>query len=311
VVGSAAISIPACEHRLVNVVTRLGPLAAATALAAVACRSEAPFASYAWNDGTDCSAPVPDVVEIAEDTVVFRQPLCTNFEGPFLYLFLGTSRAILFDSGTKHFDMAAPVLAKVEAYEKRHGLTSYELVVAHTHSHGDHVGGDRFFDGRPGVTLVAHTQDDVATFFELPTWPDGAARFDLGGRVLDVLPLPGHDEAHILVYDAKERLLLTGDTLYPGRLYIEHWEQFRASAKRMATFASSHDVRWILGAHIELRSETNPDGTALDYEMGAAVHPGEHTPILAPDEAQKLASLVDAQGPTPVREASQHFILSP
>jgi hypothetical protein len=36
-----------------------------------------------------------------------------------------------------------------------------------------------------------------------------------------------------------------------------------------------------------------------------------HAPVLAPDEAQKLWTLVDAQGRYPRREASQHFILSP
>lgn len=279
------------------------------AAACVACSRDAAFESYAWNDGTDCSAPKADVVEIAEDTVVFRQPLCSNFEGPFLYLLFGDTRAILFDSGTQHFDMAEPVLAKVEEYAARHRLPSYELVVAHTHSHGDHVGGDRFFEQRGGVTLVGHTPDDVATFFALD--PDAAAPFDLGGRVLDVLPLPGHDAAHILVYDAKERLLLTGDTLYPGRLYVDVWDQFRASAERMATFVASHDVRFVLGAHIELRRETSSDGAAIQYPMGAAVHANEHTPILAPDEATKLWTLVDAQGDAPRREASEHFILWP
>lgn len=289
-------------------------------VASGACGKEAGFAAHAWNDGSDCAAPAPEVVELAEDTIVFRQPLCVNFEGPFLYLLLGRSRALLLDSGTKFSDMATPVLAAVRRYQARHGLTSYELVVAHTHSHGDHVGGDRFFEGERGVTLVGPTQDEVAAFFGLDrqttdtgtrAWPDTTARFDLGGRVLDVLPLPGHDEAHILVYDEKERLLLTGDTLYPGRLYIEDWDEYRASVQRMATFAASHEVRSILGAHIELQRDTSPDGLAIDYEMGAAVHPHEHTPVLAADEATKLWNLVDAQGAEPRREASQHFILSP
>jgi glyoxylase-like metal-dependent hydrolase (beta-lactamase superfamily II) len=142
-------------------------------------------------------------------------------------------------------------------------------------------------------------------------WPDTAARFDLGGRLLDVLPLPGHEPSHILVYDAKERLLFTGDTLYPGRLYVDDWRSFRASTKRLAEFASSHDVRYVLGAHIELRRETNPDGTARDYEFEARTHPSEHSLVLGPDEPAKLWAKVDAQGGSPRIEASTNFIIYP
>jgi glyoxylase-like metal-dependent hydrolase (beta-lactamase superfamily II) len=293
-----------------------------SALVLAACREPTPeLESYRWNDGIECSAETPDVVRLADDTYVFRQPLCANFEGPFLYLFLGRSRALLLDSGTPASNMATHVLAQVDAYKSKHGLDAYELVVAHTHSHGDHIGGDRFFAERPDVTIVKYQPSDVASFFGLERqttetgeqreWPDTAARFDLGERVLDVLPLPGHNDAHILVYDAKERLLMTGDTLYPGRLYVDDWPQFRASAKRMADFAASHDVRHVLGAHIELKRERNPDGTANDYEMGGALHADEHTLVLAPDEPSKLWKLVEAQGETPRREAHEHFILYP
>lgn len=72
---------------------RAAPVAAlAVALATEACRcdedafrtittttSELP--NHKWNDGVDCSAPKPDVVQLADDTFIFRQPLCVNFEG--------------------------------------------------------------------------------------------------------------------------------------------------------------------------------------------------------------------------------------
>jgi glyoxylase-like metal-dependent hydrolase (beta-lactamase superfamily II) len=305
-------------------------LVAAVALTATACRCgkdsfqtivTSDLRNHAWNDGVDCSVPTPDVVQLAEDTFVFRQSLCVNFEGPFLYLFLGHSKALLLDSGTRASNMAIPVLAKVDEYKAKHGLTSYPLIVAHTHSHIDHVGGDRYFAERSDVTVVKHRRHQVAAFFDLERqttesgeerrWPDTSARFDLGERVLDILPLPGHDAAHILVYDAKERLLITGDTLYPGRLYVEDWDHFRASAKRLSDFAASHDVRYVLGAHIELKSERNSDGTASDYEMGEPVHRNEHTLVLAADEPTKLWQLVEAQGEIPRREASQNFILVP
>ncbi|HWB78178.1 MAG TPA: MBL fold metallo-hydrolase [Nannocystaceae bacterium] len=300
---------------------RLRDTLAIAVLGLAGCREPTDLSSYPWHDGVDCSTAAPDVVQLSDDTFVFRQPLCANFEGPFLYLFLGRTNALLLDSGTAASNMAIPVLAKVDEYRAKHGLDAYELVVAHTHSHGDHVGGDRFFAERSDVTVVGRQQSEVARFFgldrqttgagEARTWPNTSARFDLGERVLDVLPLPGHDAAHLLVYDAKERLLLTGDTLYPGRLYIDVWPEFRASTKRLAEFAATHDVRWVLGAHIELQRERNADGTASDYEMGAAVHANEHPLVLPPDEPAKLWTMVETMGETPRREASEHFIVYP
>jgi len=49
-------------------------------------------------------------------------------------------------------------------------------------------------------------------------WPDRSVSFDLGGRVLEVLGSPGHHPAAITVYDPWTGVLLTGDTVYPGRL---------------------------------------------------------------------------------------------
>ena len=54
----------------------------------------------------------------------------------------------------------------------------------------------------------------VSGCFGITNWPNQIAQYDLGGRVLDVVPLPGHEEAHIAVFDRDRGLLLTGDTLY-------------------------------------------------------------------------------------------------
>ena len=46
------------------------------------------------------------------------------------------------------------------------------------------------------------------------------ADIDLGDRVIDVIPIPGHEKSSIALYDRQTGVLLTGDTLYPGRLYV-------------------------------------------------------------------------------------------
>jgi len=89
----------------------------------------------------------------------------------------------------------------------------------------------------------------VKQFLALPDWPNGAAAIDLGGgRVLGVIPTPGHEPSHITLYDQHERLLLTGDTPYPGLLVLDSGQTHRNSIGRFAAFiGASHPVKWLLG----------------------------------------------------------------
>jgi hydroxyacylglutathione hydrolase len=246
-----------------------------------------------WDDGTDPSTPTHQVHWYDDRTAIIRQALHTNFEGPFLYLLLGDERALLLDTGTGH----APLRPLVEKLAGER-----QLVVAHTHSHGDHVGGDGEFD-----EVVGKTADDVAQYFGFADWPDGVVQFDLGGRVLDIVAIPGHHASHIATYDRNTRLLFSGDSLYPGRLYVFDWPAFRASVARLAEFvADGNPVDWILGAHIELTNEPGQD-----YEMGAAKHPDEHELQLPPDVLTELATVVAEAGEEPVRIDRDHFIVYP
>jgi glyoxylase-like metal-dependent hydrolase (beta-lactamase superfamily II) len=246
-----------------------------------------------WDDGTHPASPEYQVHWYDERTVIIRQALRTNFEGPFIYLLLGTERALLVDTGTGDAKLR-PVVDEL--------LTGQELIVAHTHSHGDHVGGDAEFE-----SVVGRSAEDVAAYFGIADWPNEVVELDLGDRVLHIIPIPGHHVSHIAVYDRATRLLFSGDSLYPGRLYVSDWPAFRASVRRLAAFvAAGNPVQWIVGAHIEL---TNRPGE--DYEMGSAVHPDEHELQLPPAVLTELAQVLDEAGPDPVRIVRDHFIVYP
>ncbi len=251
-----------------------------------------------WIDGTACaSEPKIQTWDYGEGTWIVRQSLCTNFEGPFVYLFVGQTKALLVDTGTGAVDLESEV-TKILAGK------DVELVVAHSHSHGDHVGGDGQFKGQPKTTVVGTSTSAVKQFFQI----DGtnATTFDLGGRVIDVVPIPGHQAAHLAFYDAKTKLLLTGDTLYPGRLYIDDWNAYKASVPRLVAFVDAgHPVSYVLGAHIEL-PKTGPD-----YAQGAKAHPNEHALELADADLRELDAVVKAQGAQPTRTVRPNFILSP
>jgi glyoxylase-like metal-dependent hydrolase (beta-lactamase superfamily II) len=110
----------------------------------------------------------------------------------------------------------------------------------------------------------------VRGYFGFKNWPSGQGRIELGGRELTVLPIPGHQDESVAVYDTQTGWLLTGDTVYPGRLYVFDWDAYRASVHRLAEFTRTHQVSAVLGTHIEM-SKT----AGKDYPMGSTYQPDE------------------------------------
>jgi hydroxyacylglutathione hydrolase len=219
--------------------------------AAIAVQPSSIFAQ-AWNSGIDPDEPAFQVQEIDANTFVLRQSLRTSFEAPFLYLLIGEDKALLIDTGAE----GADTRAEVDRLLADTGHAGLPLVVMHTHGHGDHVGGDAGFAGRPDTIVVGHTTDDVAGFFGIDRWPDDVGTLDLGGRKVDVLPTPGHHASHVMVYDAATRIMFSGDAIYPGRLYFvcEEAGEYAASLDRVADFAKTHQINWLLGGHVEMKA---------------------------------------------------------
>lgn len=235
--------------------------------------------------------PLLQVHAAGEGFWVLRQSRRSNFEAPFLYLIAGRERALLLDTGAEPAPgTALPLRETVDrllaGWARRHGHASLPLVVAHTHAHRDHVFGDAQFEQRPATRVVGTTPEHVAAFFGLPDWPAGQARLDLGGRVLDILPLPGHEPAHIAVYDAATATLFTGDSLYPGLLTIRDWPAYRASVQRLQAFAGAHRIERVLGAHIEMTATAR-----RMYPLGGAYQPEEHALAL---QARHVAEVAEA-----------------
>ncbi len=282
-------------------------LAAALLLAGAAPVPHAPQFAH-WIDGTTATEPQMQVQRIDADTFVIRQSVRTNFEAPFLYLLFGTDRALLLDTGAGGLKIRPTIDALIAGWCAGHGNRPLRLVVAHSHGHGDHHAGDDEFRDRPDTDVVGLSPEAVAAFFEVADWPNALGHVDLGGRVLDVIPTPGHQPAHIMVYDARTRLLMSGDMLYPGRLYVplNKFEDFRASADRLAAFAKTHPIRALLGAHIEMT--TTP---AKDYGMEAPTHPAEHGLALPPSAIGELQAATHGAASPPVIDKHADFIVYP
>ena len=280
---------------------------AAFLLCAAASVPNAPEFAH-WIDGTTANEPEMQVQMVDGDTFVIRQSVKTNFEAPFLYLLFGKDRALLLDTGAGGLKIRPTVERLIADWQAKHGGRTIHLVVAHSHGHGDHHAGDGEFLDRADTEVIGLAPEQVATFFHIPNWPRDEVRFDLGGRILDIIPTPGHEPAHIMVYDARTQLLFSGDMLYPGRLYVplDHFSEFRASADRLALFAKKHQIRALLGAHIEMTTSAGQD-----FPMGAATHPSEHLLQLSPGAIDELKEAADQAGPSPTIDRHADFIVYP
>lgn len=276
----------------------------------------APRFPEVWIHGEDCehSADRPfQEHPFDDDTYILRQNKCATFEAPFLYLLLGRDRAFLFDTGARPAEgQPFPLRETVERLIARRLATrgssarSLPLVVAHSHAHGDHVFGDVLWRGAAAVTVVPPNVDGVRKVFGITNWPSGQARLDLGGRVLTIVPIPGHERSHVAVYDATTKILLTGDTLYPGFLVVENWPEYRRSVRRLADFARQVGVAHVLGAHVEMTRERG-----VAYPYGTKFQPDEHVLQLTAAHLQELSDACERMGesPSPGRYVHDSFII--
>ena len=289
--------------------------AAALALATVASLATAAAARAQttfppWIDGTNCATePRIQVFQYDPDTFVLRQSLCTNFEAPFIYLLFGQDKVLMEDTGASSspaLPLKTFVNRIVAGWLARNGRTSIDLVVAHSHGHGDHVAWDAQMATFPNTTVVGTSTTAVKTFFGIASWPTQIVGYDLGGRIVDVIPIPGHHASHVAFYDRRTKLLLTGDTLYPGRLYISDFPTYRQSIQRLVDFTATRRVEMILGTHIEMRNVPGQQ-----FPVGATTHPNEHGLPLSRSHLLELLAGLDAMQASPHVEVHADFVIHP
>ena len=196
-----------------------------------------------------------------------------QFEEVISYLIIGERRALLWDTGMG-IDRITPVVQH---------LTARPVIVLNSHTHPDHIGSNFEFKEVWAVQTEFTQQNskglsdaDVKNWVapenicgDLPPHfkasahqirPFSIARYvkdgemiDLGGRKLEVLHTPGHTPDSLCLLDREGRVLFTGDTFYPGPLYLyspeANFDTFVKSVNRLAQLVNSVDV--LLTGHNE------------------------------------------------------------
>ncbi len=156
------------------------------------------------------------------------------------YLICGNDRALLFDTGMG--------IANIKDCVTQ--LTDKPITVLNSHVHFDHTGGNYLFDevicynidSAVRILTDGVSHDELSIYVPLESLADTPETFsyedyyrvgkaptatvedgqiiDLGGRQLEVMYTPGHEETGIMLIDEKNSIIFTGDTWYPGPLLL-------------------------------------------------------------------------------------------
>jgi glyoxylase-like metal-dependent hydrolase (beta-lactamase superfamily II) len=265
-----------------------------------ACDGPAPGdIAFRWIHGSVCAAtntdPRVQVLAYNEDTYILRENPCIHWEAPFTYLLFGNTGALLIDTGATAEAAWYPLRSTVDAIVRRwcsiRRKKSIPLTIVLTS--GEDIAqnqGLQQFTGRAATTLAPTQLEAMKRFQKLSSWPEGTGSIDLGDRVVEVIPTPGTHKDGLTFYDSYNRMLHTGDLLYPGRIQIANDRDYIASLTRLQRFTEKHPVKWILGGHIEMMFAP---GRA--YPRFKNYRPFEHTLELEPsvlDEALEHATAV-------------------
>lgn len=180
------------------------------------------------------------VFELEYGIIAISEPW--HAQGVFAYMIFGENKVMLLDTGMGIVNIR-PLVELFLPSDK-------ELVVVNTHTHFDHIGSNCYFDKvfiynhpvaisrakmgyshrelLPEITesqfYREYPKDYIAEKFEIlgfnyECYEDGAV-FDLGGRQLKAIHSPGHSKDSVMFYDETNQLLFTGDSYYPGRLFL-------------------------------------------------------------------------------------------
>jgi glyoxylase-like metal-dependent hydrolase (beta-lactamase superfamily II) len=213
------------------------PESVATPVAPDWCRDPAP-AELRELARVETRQPWFDVYRVRPGVFALYEP--KQYEHVISWLIVGERRALLFDTG----------LGVARIADVVRELTALPVTVLNSHTHFDHVGGNAdFADVWNADTPFSRANADGhlddygrATLepdrlcgplpagvkrapYTLRPWEvsrrvaDGE-RIGLGGRELEVLFTPGHAPDALCLLDREHGLLFTGDTYYPGPIYL-------------------------------------------------------------------------------------------
>lgn len=145
-----------------------------------------------------------ETIKINENTWRFED------SGVRFFLLAGAKKALLIDSG----------MQVRNAKEIAEGLVNVPVELLNTHADIDHVGSngefDSFYMNPAEASNYYNTQKRTGTIIPVT---EGDV-IDLGGRELEIITIPGHTPGSIAVLDKNNRVLISGDPIQDGDIFM-------------------------------------------------------------------------------------------
>ena len=176
-----------------------------------------------------------EIIRINEDTVRFEDG------GVRFFLLEGTEKAVLIDTG-----MNSP-----DAKEIAESLTKRSLILLNTHADRDHVSGNSSFD----MFYMSPAEAENYAFGTQQMISDVESRIipvkegdiiDLGNRPLEIIDNPGHTPGSIAILDIKNRVLIGGDAIQDGNIFMfgkaRNIERYVESLQHILEYRDKFDV---------------------------------------------------------------------
>lgn len=164
------------------------------------------------------------------------------------FLLCGKEKAALIDTG-----MNAP-----DAKELAEGVTDLPLILINTHGDPDHISGngafeefymspkeeDNYRNNGGNGTIIPVNDGDV---------------IDLGDRPLKIIDNPGHTPGSIAILDEKYKVLIGGDAVQDGNIFMfgkyRNLNSYISSLKRLKEYDGSFDEIYPMHGTIPVKSE--------------------------------------------------------
>lgn len=160
-----------------------------------------------------------------------------------MYIVEGSERAMLIDTGTQ-CDSLDAIVRKI---------TSKPMDVVITHNHIDHAGNIRYFN-----EVYMHPLDStVRTGIEFHgkyKWLKEGDVFDLGGREIEVVLMPGHTPGSVVLLDRSINAVYSGDAFGSGQVWLQlkphvPMKTYYESCTRMEKIMKEQDITKIYCGH--------------------------------------------------------------
>lgn len=182
------------------------------------------------------------------------------------FLFVGDERAMLVDTGFGTLNLREIVSE----------LTRLPVFLVNTHSDHDHTGCN--CDFKPVYMHPAEMEryksslpmgcsmDDV-----LPLWEGDV--IDLGRWKFEVILTPGHTPGSIMLLERSKRMLISGDTVQNGEIYMfgpgRSMTAFQSSIKKLIALSDCFDTVWPSHGDCPLKSDIVPRVLETSLELMA------------------------------------------